>query len=162
MYNDNKYFNEDDEISDDEYFANDEIEEITETSENEESDEDSDDYDEAESDDHNPDKLFSDVMEETSDDEEDNRKSSQISTGQYKPKNFTPAFLRCECDIKLESYKSLCKFAYQGNTYTGKVLKKMNTDEYIFVIDDTNNPNGVLKKIYIPDASFISAKRPKL
>lgn len=165
-----KYFHEDDELTDEEYFVDERPnvikEEIIEDEEEnalpDDEDEDSEESEEA---------IEREAREVFGDDdgfqpEEDtammptawNKKSRT-----YKPSGFSNAFLRCECDIKLESYKTVCVFEYNGELYSGIVLKKLNKDEYIFEVEsypvnkkDKNAKS--LKKIYIPDTSFISGK----
>lgn len=169
---DNRFFNEDDEVSDDEYFGKyDKLEETEENNIEEkddlyesESDEDTDEEEKISSD-HDPDKLFGDEIEVDYFEDDKQNKPLIETSGKYKVKSFSPSFLRCECDIKIENFKTVCKFSYQGNIYTGKVLKKLNADEYIFDVnkvisksDKTSKPESGLKKIYIPDASLISAK----
>lgn len=162
-----RYFHEDDELTDEEYFT----EEIPSVLKEEEiEDEISDEDDEEESLEQSEEEVEKEAIAVFGDDDyyehEENDvlipNSFKTYSKKYKPSGFTNAFLRCELDIKIENFKTICTFSYDGELYNGKVLKKINKDEYIFDVEKVMNKNEkskkFLKKIYIPDASFISGK----
>ena len=88
--------------------------------------------------------------------------SKHSSDKTYIVRNFSNSFLRTECNIKLESCKTVCKFTYDGINYSGIILKKIDSDNYIFLVElDSKNKKKsekFLKKIYIPNATLRFAK----
>jgi hypothetical protein len=87
-----------------------------------------------------------------------NDNDDEISEEEYKISSLSPAFLRSECEIKLESSKTMLKFTYRGDYYKGVVLQQFNDkrDEYIFLVEKCDKKWKLLedkkmKKIYIPD-----------
>ena len=78
----------------------------------------------------------------------------------YRVTSITENFLRVECQIKLESSKTPIKFKYRGEELKGVVLQKINDQNYIFLVKPIGkgakrNSEKMMKKIFIPDAELI-------
>ena len=54
-----------------------------------------------------------------------------ITEDEYRVSSITDNFLRVECSIKLESSKTPVKFRYRGEELKGIVLQKINSDNYV-------------------------------
>lgn len=156
------YFHEDDELTDEEYFVDMKPSVMVDEPDDEYeiSDDEADEPDAAP-----PDAFGDDELEPDDTDVAETVTPNMFRTvaKTYKPTGFTSAFLRCECNISIEDFKTVCRFSYRGKTYTGKVLHKVTKDDYIFLVDEESpksaeNAESGLKKIHIPDASFISGK----
>ena len=83
-----------------------------------------------------------------------------ITEDEYRVSSITDNFLRVECSIKLESSKTPVKFRYRGEELKGIVLQKINSDNYVFLVKPIGkkapkNAEKKMRKIYIPDAELI-------
>lgn len=90
-------------------------------------------------------------MDTASDDEKDSKQSS-----------LSERFLNNELSIKVENFRTTIKFEYHGEKYKGIVIKKLNSEDYIFLLQkyvkrqrNSSDNEKVLKKIHVPDASLI-------
>lgn len=79
---------------------------------------------------------------------------------EYTVSSISDNFLKCECDIKNEGAKTVIRFDYRGETYKGIVLQRLNDDNYVFLVKPAGkgarkNAEKTMKKIYIPDAELV-------
>lgn len=84
----------------------------------------------------------------------------EVTDDEYRVSSITDNFLRVECEIKVESSKTPIKFRYRGEELKGIVLQRLNDDNYIFLVKPIGkkapkNAEKKMKKIYIPDAQLI-------
>ena len=84
----------------------------------------------------------------------------EIYEDDYRVTSITENFLRVECQIKLESSKTPIKFKYRGEELKGIVLQKINDQNYVFLVKPIGkgakrNAEKMMKKIFIPDAELI-------
>jgi fibronectin type 3 domain-containing protein len=120
-------YDENDEMTDEQYFSEDDGRELTE--------------DDAA-------QISSDAPQEPESGEDEE---------EYRVSSINANFLRAECQIKVEAAKTTIKFSYRGEQYKGIVLRKLNEDNYIFLVKELGKKTQhmTMKKIYIPDAELI-------
>ena len=144
MINENVNFDENDELTDEQYFAEDnDMNDAIQTANN--SSEDS--YEKSKFDE----EVANGMVEPVHPDFEETK---------YKVQHITENFLKWECSIKNEQSKTIIRFKYRGEEFKGIVLHKMNAMNYIFLVKPVGKgakktAEKVLKKIYIPDAKLV-------
>lgn len=89
--------------------------------------------------------------------EEDKFEQDDVIENDYRVTVISDAFLKSELEIKSETDRTKVKFVYNGETYTGVVLHKLNKTDYVFLVQEsrTRNAPKKMKKIHIPDASLV-------
>ncbi len=119
-------------------------------------------------DDGRPKTADDEVESEFNDDDNNENEENQIydkfddeqGDDDYEVTSINDSFLRVECNIKIESSKTPIRFRYRGEEFKGIVIQKMNEDNYIFLVKQIGknvkkNAEKFMKKIYIPDAVLI-------
>ena len=143
MINENVNFDENDEVTDEQYYSEDnDMNETIQTANN--SSEDS--YEESKID-----EEIATGAESANSDFDDN---------EYKVQHITENFLKWECSIKNEQSKTVIRFKYRGDEFKGVVLQKLNAMNYVFLVKPVGKGikktvEKVMKKIYIPDAELV-------
>ena len=143
MINENVNFDENDEVTDEQYYSEDnDMNETIQTANN--SSEDS--YEESKID-----EEIATGAESVNSDFDDN---------EYKVQHITENFLKWECSIKNEQSKTVIRFKYRGEEFKGVVLQKLNAMNYVFLVKPVGKgvkktAEKVMKKIYIPDAELV-------
>lgn len=143
MINENVNFDENDEVTDEQYYSEDnDMNETIQTANN--SSEDS--YEESKID-----EEIATGAESANSDFDDN---------EYKVQHITENFLKWECSIKNEQSKTVIRFKYRGDEFKGVVLQKLNALNYVFLVKPVGKgvkktAEKVMKKIYIPDAELV-------
>ena len=141
--NENVNFDENDELTDEQYFSEDnDMNETIQTANK--SSEDS--YEESKIDE----EMATGEVSSESDNDDD----------EYKVQRITENFLKWECSIKNEMSKTVIRFRYRGEEFKGVVLQKLNAANYVFLVKPVGKgvkktAEKVMKKIYIPDAELV-------
>lgn len=141
--NENVNFDENDELTDEQYYSEDnDMNETIQTAN----------------------KSSEDSYEESKIDEEiatgENTSENDIDDNEYKVQRITENFLKWECSIKNENSKTVIRFRYRGEEFKGVVLQKLNAMNYVFLVKPVGKgikktAEKVMKKIYIPDAELV-------
>ena len=141
--NENVNFDENDELTDEQYYSEDnDMNETIQTAN----------------------KSSEDSYEESKIDEEiatgDNTSENDLDDNEYKVQRITENFLKWECSIKNENSKTVIRFRYRGEEFKGVVLQKLNAMNYVFLVKPVGKgikktAEKVMKKIYIPDAELV-------
>lgn len=142
MINENVNFDENDEVTDEQYFSEDNDMNDTIITANNSSE---DSYEES--------KIDEETITGTN-------QESEFDDNEYRVSRITDTFLKWECSIKNEQSKTVIKFRYRGEDFKGIVLQKINAMNYVFLVRPVGKGNKksaepVMKKIYIPDAELI-------
>ena len=141
--NENVNFDENDELTDEQYYSEDnDMNETIQTAN----------------------KSSEDSYEESKIDEEiatgENTSENDLDDNEYKVQRITENFLKWECSIKNENSKTVIRFRYRGEEFKGVVLQKLNAMNYVFLVKPVGKgikktAEKVMKKIYIPDAELV-------
>ena len=145
MINENVNFDENDEVTDEQYFSEDNDMSDAIIAANNSSE---DSYEESK------------IDEEAAASSETGSTSSDIVDDEYKVSRITETFLKWECSIKNEQSKTVIRFKYRGEEFKGVVLQKLNAQNYVFLVQpagkgNKKNTEKVMKKIFIPDAELV-------
>ena len=139
MNNENVNFDENDEVTDEQYFSedNDMSEAIIKANISSE-----------------------DSYEGSKIDEDAQTADTEFDDDEYRVSRITDTFLRWECSIKNEQSKTEVHFRYRGEEFRGVVLQKLNAQNYVFLVRPAGkgakkNDEKMMKKIFIPDAELI-------
>ena len=139
MNNENVNFDENDEVTDEQYFSedNDMNEAIIKANISSE-----------------------DSYEGSKIDEDAQTADTEFDDDEYRVSRITDTFLRWECSIKNEQSKTEVHFRYRGEEFRGVVLQKLNAQNYVFLVRPAGkgakkNDEKMMKKIFIPDAELI-------
>lgn len=97
------------------------------------------------------------VGEDEETENEEQTVQDDVTDNEYRVTVISDAFLRNELEIKSETDRTKVKFVYNGETFSGVVLHKINKQDYIFLVQDAKSRNAQkkMKKIHIPDASLV-------
>ena len=139
MNNENVNFDENDEVTDEQYFSedNDMSEAIIKANISSE-----------------------DSYEGSKIDEDAQTADTEFDDDEYRVSRITDTFLKWECSIKNEQSKTEVHFRYRGEEFRGVVLQKLNAQNYVFLVRPAGkgakkNAEKTMKKIFIPDAELI-------